>query len=209
MGNVYAHKTEVIGDYKIDVGWKSEPPIAGLTNAIEIIITVANEFEKQFSVHDDSVEHEGMTHEEHEEEMEQETHEEEMEHLEPGTGIIGLANKLEAIVRLDGEKTELVLIEQSKAGLYHAVYTPSGVGFPSVNLAGEIGHTEFEITFHPEKVEELNALRPLQQIKANIAPSDVQCKENLQLVLGPNDRVACVKPKTAETLVERGWTLNM
>ncbi len=203
MDNVYAHKTEIIGDYKVDVGWKSEPPIASLTNAIEIVVTVASEFDKQSSVHDDSMKHEGMTHEEHEEEMKIT---EDEEHLEPGVGMTNLANKLEAIISLNGEKTELVLVEQSKAGVYHAVYTPSGVGFPSVNLVGEIGHTEFEITFHPEKVEELSALRPLQQIKANISPSDVQCKENLQLVLGPSGMPACVKPETAEKLIERGWT---
>ena len=202
LGNVYAHKSEVVGDYKIDVGWKSEPPVVGITNAIEIIVTVANEFDKDSTDHDDSIEHEGMTHEEHDEEM---TKMENEEHLEPGQGIIDLADELEATISLEGEKIELVLVEQSTAGVYHAVYTPSKVGFPSVNLVGEISHTEFEITFHPEKVEELSALRPLQQIKANISPSDVQCKEGLQLVLGPSDRPACVSESGALKLMAWGW----
>jgi len=205
VGNVYAHKAEIVGDYKIDVGWKSEPPVVGITNAIEIIVTVASEFDKDSLDHDDSIEHEGMTHEEHDEEMKITEDEEPEEHLEPGAGIIDLADKLEPTIRLEGEKTELVLVEQSKAGVYHAVYTPSAVGFPSVNLVGEIGHFEFEITFHPEKVEELSALRPLQQIKENIAPSDVQCKDGLQLVLGPSDRPACVSESGALKLMAWGW----
>ncbi len=205
IGNVYAHKGEVVGDYKIEVGWKSEPPVVGITNAIEIIITIAAEFDKGSLDHDDSIKHEEMTHEEHEEEMEQEVHEVEMEHLEPGAGVTDLVDKLEAIISLDGEKTELILVEQPKAGIYHAVYTPAKVGFSSVNLVGEIGHSEFEITFHPEKVEDLNALRPLQQIKANIIPSDVQCREGLQLVQSPTGRPACVFESSALKLMSRGW----
>lgn len=34
VGNVYAHKIEVIGDYKIEVGWDQEPPVIGFRNAI-------------------------------------------------------------------------------------------------------------------------------------------------------------------------------
>lgn len=208
VDNSYAHKAEIIGDYKIEVGWESEPPIAGQPNHIEIIVTVATEFDKESSdhdeevEHDESIEHEEMTHEEHKEEMEMV---EDEEHLESGTGVTGLSDKLEAVISLDGKKVELILVEQPKAGVYHAEYTPSKVGSPSVNLVGEIGHSEFEITFHPEKVENLSVLRPLQQIKANIAPSDVQCKEGLELILSPSDRPACVSESSALKLISLGW----
>lgn len=45
-GNAYAHKSEVVGDYKIEVGWKDEPPIAGIENAIEVVVSHATEFDK-------------------------------------------------------------------------------------------------------------------------------------------------------------------
>jgi len=76
----------------------------------------------------------------------------------------------------------------------------------SVGLADTVGA---DVIRADEEVEELSVLRPLQQIKANIAPSDVQCKESLQLVIGHSGKPACVTPQTAETLVERGWTLNV
>lgn len=28
LGSAYAHKGQIVGDYKIDAGWKNEPPIA-------------------------------------------------------------------------------------------------------------------------------------------------------------------------------------
>lgn len=214
VGNSYAHKAEVIGDYKIEVGWKHEPPIVGQANAIEIIVTIATEHDKESAVsqeHDESIEHEGMTHEEHEEEMEmmkEKELEEEMEHeehLEDGTGVSGLSDKLEATVSMEGKKTELLLVEQSKPGVYHADYVPADVGFPSVNLVGEIEQTVFERTFHPEKVEDLSALPPLKQVTANISPNDVQCKEGFQLMLSNNGKPACVSPTTASKLEIRGW----
>ncbi len=47
LGSAYAHKGQIVGDYKIDAGWKNEPPIAGKSNAIEVIITKASMVEKK------------------------------------------------------------------------------------------------------------------------------------------------------------------
>ena len=233
VGNGYAHKAEVIGDYKVEVGWENEPPIVGQKNAIEIIVTVATEFEKESHEsekheehmehegemeHDESIEHEGMTHEEHEEEMkmmeeeEHDEHNEEMEHgeeLAPGSPVSGLSDKLEAVVTLNGKKTDLVLVESTKAGVYHSDYNPVDAGFPSVNLVGEIGHEEFEITFHPEKVEELNILAPLKQIQFNVMPSEVECKsEKVLIIKNSNGNPACVSPSSADKLVSLGWGIR-
>ncbi len=224
--NAFAHKAEVVGDYKINVGWESEPPVVGITNAIEIIVTVASDFDKELPIHDDTIEHEEKTHDEHQEEIESEVHDDTIEHEEkthdehqeeikenkahdvqliPGTGVSGLAENLDAVISLNGEKTELVLEEQSKKGVYHATFTPLGIGFPSINLVGEIGHSEFEITFHPEKVEDLSALSPLQQIKSNIAPNDIQCKENFELIFSPSGRPVCVTESSALKLITYNW----
>lgn len=358
VGNGYAHKAEVIGDYKVEVGWKNEPPIAGQKNSIEIVVTVATDFDKESHEseehkgehmeheeemeHDESIEHEGMTHEEHEEEMKMEgdmtngktakqlhdeavklesqgkyaeaaelhheagnklhdeavalesegkyteaaehhhqagnhhhmaavdlekisefaeaaehhemaaehhemaavdlekvgqyaeaqehrdesaehkelaeldrekstePHEamkmEHEEHLEPGEAVSGLSEQLEVTISLQGKKTSLVLTESSKAGIYHADYTPAEVGFPSVNLVGEIGHQEFEITFHPEKVEEISILSPLKQIQFNIIPSEVECKSEMVLLIkNSNGNPACVNPSSADKLESLGW----
>jgi len=47
---------------------------------------------------------------------------------------------------------------------------------------------------------------PLKQIAEGILPENVVCKEGLQLIFKSKDNSpACVKPQTAEKLVERGW----
>jgi hypothetical protein len=47
---------------------------------------------------------------------------------------------------------------------------------------------------------------PLKQFKSGIIQDDIQCKQGFQLILkSENNYPVCVKPQTAEKLVERGW----
>ncbi len=49
---------------------------------------------------------------------------------------------------------------------------------------------------------------PKQQLKNNIAPTDISCKIDLVLIFkATNNSPACVKPSTAQKLLERGWTI--
>jgi len=49
---------------------------------------------------------------------------------------------------------------------------------------------------------------PKQQLKNNIAPTDISCKIDLVLIFKATDNSpACVKPSTAQKLLERGWTI--
>ncbi len=56
--------------------------------------------------------------------------------------------------------------------------------------------------------EILSQLPPLKQISKGILPENVTCKEGLKLIFKQNNSPACVKPSTAEKLIERGWTIN-
>jgi len=48
---------------------------------------------------------------------------------------------------------------------------------------------------------------PLSQFKSGVLPEDIQCNEGFDLIFKPNGGIsACVKPDTAEKLLERGWT---
>jgi hypothetical protein len=152
IGSVYAHKAIVYGDYKINVGWKTEPPIVNKKNAIEIEITIATEYEKQSS-----------------------------DYPSPQTGekpskddLTGLADKLEADVTLNGKKTFLTLVEDSKfPGVYHGEYTPADTGSPNVHLVGTIKSNSFELTFHPEKVESAPAVSP--------PPNETSAQQNISI----------------------------
>ena len=51
---------------------------------------------------------------------------------------------------------------------------------------------------------------PLQQLTTGIAPKDVACKKGLNLVLNAEDgSPACVKPDTAQKLIQRGWESSL
>ena len=48
---------------------------------------------------------------------------------------------------------------------------------------------------------------PDQQIKFGILPNEIICKQNLELIFKSSDgSPVCVKEKTAEKLIQRGWT---
>jgi len=48
---------------------------------------------------------------------------------------------------------------------------------------------------------------PKKQLESGIASENIICKEGLELILKSSDNSpACVKPQTAEKLIERGWT---
>jgi hypothetical protein len=208
VGSAYAHKAEVIGDYKIEVGWKNEPPVAGVENAIEVVVTMATEHDKEMAAQE-SMDHEHEDHEEemaHDEEMKHEDHEEEMAHDEEGEGVSGLANKLEIVADLAKQNTTLTLVESSTPGIYHAKYTPSVAGFLMVHMTGTIDDTNVKVTFHPEEIESPNVMPPLKQIEAGISPDHVVCKPDMELVFKPAKAgVACVKHTSVERLVDLGW----
>ncbi|GKS67767.1 hypothetical protein YTPLAS73_13140 [Nitrosarchaeum sp.] len=134
IDTAYAHKAQVVGDYKVDVGWKTEPPIANEPNAIEVVITIASDFDKQRS---DAIYFKSSS---------------------PASekDITGLADDLEVYVKVgDEEKTLLTLFEDPKIpGIYYGEFTPQETGRTKIDVYGTINGGEFGATFHPEKVEE-------------------------------------------------------
>ncbi|NDB63839.1 MAG: hypothetical protein EB170_08260, partial [Nitrosopumilaceae archaeon] len=52
VGSAYAHKSQVIGDYKVGAGWVTEPPVAGKANQIEVMISTATKGDKTAESHD-------------------------------------------------------------------------------------------------------------------------------------------------------------
>jgi predicted secreted protein with PEFG-CTERM motif len=151
VGSAYAHKSQVIGEYKIEAGWETEPPIVGQSNKIVVNVSMATEDDKTGSgmnmTDNDHVM--DMTDEEHDSEDE---HDHEEEHVE--NGISDLSEKLEVDITLNGKKEFLSLEEDSdNIGHYTSPYTPMEAGFPIVHIFGTINEDEIEVTIHPEKVE--------------------------------------------------------
>lgn len=61
VGSAYAHKSQVIGDYKIGVGWVTDPPVVGKSNKIEVMISKATATDKKADM--GNMDH--MNHEDH------------------------------------------------------------------------------------------------------------------------------------------------
>lgn len=58
----------------------------------------------------------------------------------------------------------------------------------------------------PPPPDVLQTLPPLVQLNYGVPAKDVKCKQGLQLVIKAEDgSPACVKPDTAQKLIERGW----
>jgi hypothetical protein len=195
LGNASAHKSEVVGNYEIEVGWENEPPIAGKENAITIMITPVPT--------DDAIE-DDRVHEEIHDNTNQTITETEHEHGE--NSISGLASILDVSITLDDEKTDLVLVEDGKTpGLYIGAYTPSKVGHPLVHVFGTINEESVEVTFHPEAIENAH-MNPIQQQNDGVEPRNVVCPEDLVLLGKKTTSDAiCVTQKTADLLVARDW----
>ncbi|MFM7795174.1 MAG: hypothetical protein ACKO7N_00220 [Candidatus Nitrosotenuis sp.] len=141
VGNAFAHKSQVIGDYDIEVGWVKEPPVAGKKNAIEIVIAKAAPSDKKAS--QDSHDHK---------DSEKKTTTKKIHSHK--SGVKGLAKVIEVDVTLNGKKTTLTIKEDpKKAGTYTGEYTPEGEGHPTVHIYAKIKTKEIEGAFHPEKVK--------------------------------------------------------
>lgn len=140
IGSAQAHKSEVVGNYKVEVGWDIEPPIAGMNDKITIMLTHASAEEKTAS---EKMDHDEVEHAD-----------EEMGHGHD-EGISGLASTMDVTVTLNDEKTALVMTEDERIpGLYFGEFTPPAPGFPTVHLFVEIDGEPLEIDMHPEKVED-------------------------------------------------------
>ena len=68
----------------------------------------------------------------------------------------------------------------------------------------------YELDFAPEpSISESNIKPPLKQMKSAIKAETVVCNEGWELIFKSSDESpACVKPNTAEKLIQRGWTIN-
>jgi len=137
VSSAEAHTAKVLDDFKFDVGWENEPPITGEENAIEIVITLADDYEKQnydpiyFNTVRDS----------NEESSEK--------------NLSGLENNLEIQVKEGSEKKILTIKESSEfPGVYYGTYTPSLTEHPHVNIFGTIKNMEFDASFVIEKPEQ-------------------------------------------------------
>lgn len=76
--------------------------------------------------------------------------------------------------------------------------------YNSGNLYGYDRTGEVFVLFTRDQTDFI-IMSPYQQTKNGIMPEDIVCTEDLQLIFKYDNSPACVKPSTAEKLMERGW----
>lgn len=206
FGSAYAHKASVIGDYNVEIGWVQEPPIQGVANSIEFVVTYATEAEKQKAAVSgmDSMDMEGMDHGSMEmDHGDDDNVEMMMDHQK--SGVSGLEDTIQMTVTLSKDTHTIVLSKTMTDGICHAEFTPNRSGFPVVNISGMIHDTEINLDMHPEEVEQLSVLSPLKQMNIGVESSEVQCKEGLELFMRVhNDSAICVSSDLGEQPIMRG-----
>ena len=215
VGSVSAHKSEVVGDYKIEVGWKNEPPVVGMDNQIDLTVTTATAFDKaEAEKEDQAMEGMGMkdthdskmTDDDHAMESENDDHAMESKHNMGEPISTGILKGFTANMMLGDTDTPLNLVEDSKfSGVYRVQFTPTETGHPMIHIIGILDGEEANVTFHPEQVESLSVLSPLKQMANGINPGDVQCKEGFDLYMRTfDDSAVCLHTSSGEKLMLRG-----
>lgn len=95
----------------------------------------------------------------------------------------------------------------NKNGTFYANFTiPFDTTARSWWLATTVGGGTLSQGIHFKS----ESIPPLDQFWSGISPNDTLCKPNLTLIFKTTGgSPACVKPDTAQVLIERGWTANM
>jgi len=137
------------------------------------------------------------------------------EYLEPSNELELIAESLFSIKEpfkgvnqdpvkvLSNEKFWGINFTQGEEYLVFADYSGSEI---QSQLCGPTNLIEFSNIDLIRNISENNILPPLKQISSGIAPENVICKNNYEIIFKSSDKSpACVKPSTAEKLIERGW----
>lgn len=216
LGTAYAHKMDVVGDYKVEIGWDQEPPIQGIKNALTFVVTPATEMDRQMAEAMDMVmgeegnmgQNETMASDQNMGQNETMTSDQNMGHEDDhdlGGGISGLEDTVKITITLGDQTTTLNLAPTDLEGIYLGEFVAESSGYPVAHISGMIKDTKIDLDMHPDQVEPLSVLPPLKQISLGINPGEVQCKEGLKLFKRLNaDSSICASDALGERLMGFG-----
>lgn len=107
---------------------------------------------------------------------------------------------------LDTENLKGTVEFSGNALAIHTMFNEPFMVTYTVGYSESEGDAELMAEIVEEQTIKKALLSPLKQMKSGIAPEDVVCKDGYLLIMKPNgDSSACVFPKTAQVLFQRGW----
>ena len=130
LSGVFAHQSDSVGDYRIEIDWKNKPIVTGESNAI---IVYVSEMDKSKEAADQSFDSE--------------------------KGIEGLRKTLKIQLVVDTESITLPLQTTDIPGMYQSPITPTFSGWSQLNFLGTINEQNVNLAMHPLKVEEPSVLQ--------------------------------------------------
>lgn len=125
-----AHTIDAVGEYRLEIGWVTEPVINKETNGLELFISPLEPCPDLEPL-------------------------ECAAQQEFADGVSGLEKAIKIQLVYDNQKIILPLVpDHNVAGKYYAFVTPTVSGFYQANLIGEIDGTTISLSMHPPKVNE-------------------------------------------------------
>ena len=130
LGSAFAHQSDSVGDYRIEIDWKNKPVVTGESNAI---IVYVSEMDKSKEAADQP--------------------------FVPEKGIEGLKKTLKIKLVVNAESITLPLQPTDVPGMYESAVTPTFSGWSQLNFIGKINEQNVNLALHPLKVEEQEVLQ--------------------------------------------------
>ena len=130
LSGVFAHQSDSVGDYRIEIDWKNKPIVTGELNAI---IVYVSEMDKSKEAADQPFDSE--------------------------KGVEGLRKTLKIQLVVDTESITLPLQITGIPGKYESPITPTFSGWSQLNFLGTINEQNVNLAMHPLKVEEPSVLQ--------------------------------------------------
>ena len=125
MVNAFAHQSDAVGDYRIEIDWKNWPVVTGESNAIIVYVSILDKSLEPADQEFVSVK-----------------------------GIEGLKKTLKIKLIVDDDSITLPLQPTDISGKYEAPITPTFSGWSQLNFLGTINDTSVNLALHPTKVED-------------------------------------------------------
>ena len=130
LSSAFAHQSDSVGDYRIEIDWKNKPIVTGESNAI---IVYVSEMDKSKEAADQPFDSE--------------------------KGIEGLRKTLKIQLVVDTESITMPLQTTDVPGKYESPITPTFSGWSQLNFLGTINEQNVNLAMHPLKVEEPSVLQ--------------------------------------------------
>ena len=165
-----AHTVDAVGEYRIEIGWMTEPVVSGETNGIELYIGKLEPCPSIEAAMDCAASQEFAG------------------------GVEGLEDDIEVQLVYGDDKIWLPLsADHNIAGKYYAFVNPTESGYYQANLIGAVGEASLSLSMHPPRVDDREYIEfpaPADAAVRKIAAEQVDISGDLDSIRAELDGLA-------------------